>query len=105
LIETAAAKMDSLSTTEWQGLEQGVADLFLTMVGGEDGPNALATQSLVALFNRVTLAIERRLQDPHLTAGRVARAEGISERYLQKLFEQFLRTSSGKPSTKRGAPA
>ena len=88
LIETAAAEMEALSTAQWQALEQAVANLFLTMVGGEDGPNALATQSLVALFNRVTLAIERRLHDPHLTAGRIARAEGISERYLQKLFEQ-----------------
>jgi acetamidase/formamidase/AraC-like DNA-binding protein len=88
LIETATAKMDALSTAEWQGLEQGVADLFLTMVAGESGPTASATPSLVALFNRVTLAIERRLHDPHLTAGRIARAEGISERYLQKLFEQ-----------------
>jgi AraC-like DNA-binding protein len=67
---------------------QGVADLFLTIVAGQGGPTASATPSLVALFNRVTLAIERRLHDPHLTVGRIARAEGISERYLQKLFEQ-----------------
>jgi acetamidase/formamidase/AraC-like DNA-binding protein len=88
LIETAAATMDSLSTAEWRGLEQAVAELFLTMVAGEGEPVASATPSLVALFNRVTLAIERRLHDPHLTADRIARAEGISERYLQKLFQQ-----------------
>ncbi len=88
LIETAAAEMDSLSTAEWRALEQGVADLFLTIVAGQDGASAAATSSLVALFNRVTLAIERRLHDPDLTAPRVARGEGISERYLQKLFEQ-----------------
>ena len=88
LMETAAAEMDSLSAAEWRALEQGVADLFLTIVAGQDGAGAAATPSLVALFNRVTAAIERRLHDPDLTAPRVARGEGISERYLQKLFEQ-----------------
>jgi acetamidase/formamidase/AraC-like DNA-binding protein len=88
LIETAATQMNALSTAEWQGLQQGVADLFLTMVAGEGGPTAQAAPSIVALSNRVTLAIERRLHDPDLTPGRIAQAEGISERYLQKLFEQ-----------------
>jgi acetamidase/formamidase/AraC-like DNA-binding protein len=88
LVETAAAEIGALSTAEWQALEQGIVDLFLPLVAGVDGANASTTPSHVALFNRVTLAIERRLHDPHLTAGRVARAEGISERYLQKLFEQ-----------------
>ena len=88
LVETAAAQMDALSTAEWQALEQGIVDLFLTIVAGTNGAGAATTPSHVALFNRVTLAIERRLHDSGLTAGRVARAEGISERYLQKLFEQ-----------------
>ncbi len=85
-VETAAAEMDALPATEWQAVEQGIADLFLTLLAGESA--AAAAPSIVALFNRVTLAIERRLHDPDLTAGRIARAEGISERYLQKLFEQ-----------------
>jgi acetamidase/formamidase/AraC-like DNA-binding protein len=88
MVETAAVEMDALSMAEWQALEQGVANLFLTLVAGEGAAAGSATQSHVALFNRVTLAIERRLHDPQLTAGRIARAEGISERYLQKLFEQ-----------------
>jgi acetamidase/formamidase/AraC-like DNA-binding protein len=85
-VETAAAEMDALSAAEWRALEQGITDLFLTMVGRAE--TVAAPPSLVALFSRVTLAIERRLHDPSLTAGRIARAEGISERYLQKLFEQ-----------------
>lgn len=85
-VEAAAVEMDALPSTEWQAVGQGIADLFLTLLGGESA--AAATPNLVALFNRVMLAIERRLHDPDLTAGRIARAEGISERYLQKLFEQ-----------------
>ncbi len=33
-VETAAAEMDALPTTEWQAVEQGIADLFLTLLGG-----------------------------------------------------------------------
>ena len=87
-METAAAELDALSAAEWQGVEKGIADLFLAVVAGRETGAAAATPSLVALFNRVTLTIERLLHDPDLSAGRIARTEGISERYLQKLFEQ-----------------
>jgi acetamidase/formamidase/AraC-like DNA-binding protein len=38
-------------------------------------------------MTRVCQTIERRLDDPDLSPARVAHSEGISERYLQKLFE------------------
>src|SRR5258706_8781878 len=40
-----------------------------------------------ALLDRIYEAIERKLGDPDITPARVAQIEGISERYLQKLFE------------------
>src|SRR3981189_3718345 len=40
-----------------------------------------------ALLHRIYEAIERKLGDPDITPARVAQMEGISERYLQKLFE------------------
>jgi acetamidase/formamidase/AraC-like DNA-binding protein len=87
-VEKAAAEMDALSDAEWRTIEAGIAGLFLTMIAEAGSVSAAATPSRVALFNRVTLAIERRLLDPRLSAARIARSEGISERYLQKLFEQ-----------------
>ena len=84
----AASEIERLSVVEWQSLEQVIADLFQTMVVEADDGDAAPTPSVAALFNRVTLTIERHLHDPELTAGRIARLEGISERYLQKLFEQ-----------------
>ncbi|MDB5656235.1 MAG: Transcriptional regulator AraC family AcetamidaseFormamidase, partial [Tardiphaga sp.] len=44
-----------------------------------------ATQA--AILHRICQTIEQRLGDADLTPARVAQAEGISERYLQKLFE------------------
>ena len=48
-------------------------------------PGGTATQA--AILHRLCQTIERKLDDPDLTPARVAEAEGISERYLQKLFE------------------
>lgn len=86
-VETAVAEMDRLSDAEWRALEKSFVDLVLTVIAEAEAsePNS---PSLAALFNRAALTIERRLHDPNLSAARIARFEGISERYLQKLFEQ-----------------
>ena len=86
-VETASVEMDALTPPEWLALERSITDLFLALIAGGETASA-ASPSMAALFSRLTLAIERRLHDPGLTAKRVARTEGISERYLQKLFEQ-----------------
>lgn len=88
LAETASDTMETLSAVEWQSLEQAVSRLFLSVVVEAETTDTAKTPSHAALLHRVTLTIEQRLHDTDLTLGRVARAEGISERYLQKLFEQ-----------------
>ncbi len=85
-LETAVGEMDGLSQAEWRALEQSLVELVLTVIG-EAVTSDPGSPSLVALFNRLTLTIERRLQDLDLSAARVAHLEGISERYLQRLFE------------------
>lgn len=87
-IETAASEMDSLSMVEWRSLEGVIADLFLAVALQAETSDAAASPGSAALFHRVTLGIERHLHEPELTAARIARLEGISERYLQKLFVQ-----------------
>lgn len=89
-LKTAADEMDYLSPAEWNTVEQSLGDLFLTLLaqaetGGGADAQGVAT---AALLHRVTQTIERRLSDPDLTAAPVAEMEGISERYLQKLFER-----------------
>ncbi len=87
-VEAAALEMDRLSAIEWSCLEDAVADLFFALLLQGERTEVLARPSLAALFHRVTLRLERHLHETELTAGRIARLEGISERYLQKLFEQ-----------------
>jgi acetamidase/formamidase/AraC-like DNA-binding protein len=87
-VEGAVAEINAFSIAEWQSLEQFIADLFVTMIVETESADMHSTPSLAALFNRITVAIEKRLHDPDLSSAKVARIEGISERYLQKLFEQ-----------------
>ncbi|MET0877141.1 MAG: acetamidase/formamidase family protein [Tardiphaga sp.] len=85
---SAARSLETLSDVEWSAIAQGLADLlpiFLRQCAAPTDSGGTATRS--AILHRICQTIERRLGDADLAPGRVAQAEGISERYLQKLFE------------------
>ncbi len=88
-LDAAAEDLDALSPSDWSAVDQSLAELLLTLVrqppvGAVD---AGGTAGQAALLHRIGQTVERRLDDPDLTPARVAQIEGISERYLQKLFE------------------
>jgi acetamidase/formamidase/AraC-like DNA-binding protein len=88
-LDATARTLETLTDNEWATIAQSLVDLMLTLAHGLSAPssdtNSSATQA--ALLHRICQTIERRLDDPDLAPARVAQAEGISERYLQKLFE------------------
>jgi acetamidase/formamidase/AraC-like DNA-binding protein len=88
-LESAARNLETLSDIEWAAIAQGLADLLPTFVRqlAPSTTDAGGTATQAATLHRLCQTIERRLDDPDLTPARVADAEGISERYLQKLFE------------------
>ena len=88
-LEAAAESLDRLTAPEWTTLSQTLAELLLTLLRQPTAGHADAggTSTREALLHRIYQVIERRLDDPELTLAQVAQAEGISERYLQKLFE------------------
>jgi acetamidase/formamidase/AraC-like DNA-binding protein len=88
-LESAARNLETLSDTEWAAVAQSLADLLPTFVRQLVAPttDAGGTATQAAILHRLCQTIERRLDDPDLTPPRVAEAEGISERYMQKLFE------------------
>jgi acetamidase/formamidase/AraC-like DNA-binding protein len=87
-LTSAVQSLSELSDTEWETVAQGLADLLCTftcqlVAPARDG----GSSTRAAAVNRICQMIERELADPELTPARVAQNEGISERYLQKLFE------------------
>jgi acetamidase/formamidase/AraC-like DNA-binding protein len=85
-LESAARNIETLSDTEWTAVAQSLADLLPTFIRSP-ATDTGGTATQAAILHRLCQVIERKLDDPDLTPARVAEAEGISERYLQKLFE------------------
>lgn len=89
-LDAAAQSLETLSPAEWATIEQSLAAMLMTLVhqpAGGGVADAGSTAAQAALLHRICQTIERRLDDPNLGPARVAQIEGISERYLQKLFE------------------
>ncbi|MDU6137660.1 helix-turn-helix domain-containing protein, partial [Bradyrhizobium sp.] len=88
-IEATARTLETLSDAEWSTVAQSLVDLLLTLAHRQAVPVSEAGSSATqaATLHRICQSIERRLDDATLTPASVAQAEGISERYLQKLFE------------------
>ena len=88
-LEAAAQALETLSAAEWTAIDQSLAELLLTMLRQQAPGTAEAggTATQAALLHRICQMIERRLDEPDLSPARIAQSEGISERYLQKLFE------------------
>jgi len=88
-LESAARNLEALSDAEWMAVAQSLAELLPTFVRQLVAPTTEAggTATQAAILHRLCQTIERKLDDPDLTPARVAATEGISERYLQKLFE------------------
>lgn len=83
-----AQSLETLSDAEWSAVAQSLADLLPTfMRHAKPATDSGGTATQAAILYRVYQTIERKLGDPDLAPAKVADAEGISERYLQKLFE------------------
>jgi len=90
MMELGARDLEALSDPEWSALAQSFADLLPTFMrpqGDVAGELSGGTATKAATLHRLCQAVERRLDDPDLTPAKIASVEGISERYLQKLFE------------------
>ena len=88
-LDAASHDLDALSPSDWPAVDQSLSELLLTLArqppAGAVETGGTAGQA--ALLHRIGQTVERKLDDPDLTPARVAQIEGISERYLQKLFE------------------
>lgn len=88
-LEATSETLETLTPEAWSTIGLSLAEMLLTLLrqtatrGSETG----ATGAQASLLHRIYGTIERKLDDPEITLARIAQVEGISERYLQKLFE------------------
>ena len=88
LLGAASQSLETLSDAEWLAVSQSLADLLPPLMGyGQPAAGSPANSTQAAILYRICQTIERKLADSDLIPAKLADAEGISERYLQKLFE------------------
>ena len=89
MLQDVAASLDELVDADWLVVGSSLSEMLLASLRAHEieAGGASATSSQTALLHRIFESIERRLHEPDLTPGRIARLEGISDRYLQKVLE------------------
>src|SRR6266852_5772165 len=88
-LEATSEALETLSPEAWNTIRLSLAEMLLTLARqkSRSATEMVGIGAQPALLDRIYEAIERKLGDPDITPARVAQIEGISERYLQKLFE------------------
>jgi acetamidase/formamidase/AraC-like DNA-binding protein len=89
LLASVADTIDTLDAGAIRPIEVALAEFLTVCLAGDRDDGALvgATASRAATLHRICQKIEARLGDPDLALPAVAEQEGVSMRYLQKLFE------------------
>jgi AraC-like DNA-binding protein len=88
LLRTVAREAPGLHPHEIERMADALIDVFAVAFGQSPVVPPVSRRSHgAAQLLRIKLYLDEHLRDPELTPERVARAHGISTRYLSKLFE------------------
>lgn len=89
VLRTLAMNLDTLGAGDFAAAEVAVTELVSGALLAElRGNGHERTDSQMANFRRVAAAVNRRLGEAGLSIQDVARDEGLSKRYVQRLFKQ-----------------
>jgi acetamidase/formamidase/AraC-like DNA-binding protein len=89
VMRTLAGNFGMLEKADLATAEVAVTELVAGALLGETQSDAeTITQVQAAHLRRVDAAIEAQLGNPNLTIADIARQDGLSQRYLQRLFER-----------------
>jgi AraC-like DNA-binding protein len=86
LLRALAERLDDLTADQLRPVELAVTEFLAAALVDEPAQTRRATGAREAHLHRIRQTIETLLGAPDLTLGHVAEAEGVSPRYLQKLF-------------------
>ena len=88
VLRTLAANIDTLEQADFGAGEIAITELIASAVLSElKGSNGAMTGVQANHFRRIAAAIGAQLSKPDLALADIARAEGMSARYVQRLFE------------------
>ncbi|WP_072395153.1 acetamidase/formamidase family protein [Hyphomicrobium sp. CS1GBMeth3] len=89
LLRTLAANIETIEQADLSAGEIALTELVASAMLSElKAPDGTMTGVQAAHFRRIAAAIDRQLGMPDLALADVAREEGMSARYVQRLFER-----------------
>jgi AraC-like DNA-binding protein len=90
MLTSVAESLEDLDETLTGPVEAALPQFLLSSLFGEHGEQALGGTAAIraGVLQRVWRTIEAGLSDPSLSLGKVAAVQGLSTRYVQKLFEE-----------------
>jgi AraC-like DNA-binding protein len=96
MLRATADTLDDLTSEQLRPMELALTEFLVASLAAEGTPEALggAAAARAAHLHRVCQTIETMLADPDLSLERVAEADGVSSRSLQKLFASAGRSFS-----------
>lgn len=88
MLRATAQSLDELTPDQLRPIELALTEFLIACLARQDGARALAgaVGTKAAHMHKICQTIETMLGDPDLTAQKVADSNGVSLRYLQKLF-------------------
>lgn len=103
LLRATAEALDELTSDQLRPVELALTEFLVASLALEGGPAAQggAAGARAVQLHRVCQTIETLLAEPDLTLRRVADEDGVSPRYLQKLFESAGQSFTGYIRTRR----
>ena len=88
LFESVAEQLQHLDSAELPALEATLSELLVASLSQPQSSSSDDTTDVqLAHLRRVCRAIDARLEDPELNIEQIAEQEGLSARYVQKLFK------------------
>ncbi len=94
-IRELSSQIETVNPSSARPIHNTMLDLIASALSElNTGPNAPASEARNLLAQRILRFVEDRLSDDQLSCEYIARAHGISERYLRKLFENRERSLS-----------
>ncbi len=89
MLSAVADIIDDVTETEMLPVEFALPQFLMSAIFGEGGAPVIggAAAMRAGILHRVCLYIDQQLDNPDLNVGEAAKANGLSVRYLQKLFE------------------
>ena len=87
-LQAVSEEIDDMTSRSFRSLDVALTELFLTSLGENISLNNFSNHANAHAFQRICDYIEEHLDDDSMSLNTVSDLNGVSERYIQKLFQE-----------------